>query len=128
MHSFILLYQKILCFIMKIQNKRELQQIASNHSSDIDFKDFMNLYKKYTTKPYCFLVIDTTLASDNDDKIRDEKLQNDINKETTKILALSSVKIEKYEYLTIEEILPSSQDRILEPTKFTYIIFRNLKQ
>ena len=128
MHSFILLYQKILCFIMKIQNKRELQQIASNHSSDIDFKDFMNLYKKYTTKPYCFLVIDTTLASDNDDKIRDEKLQNDINKETTKILALSSVKIEKYEYLTIEEILPSSQDRILEPAKFTYIIFRNLKQ
>ena len=116
------------CFIMKIQNKRELQQIASNHSLDIDFKDFMNLYKKYTTKPYCFLVIDTTLASDNDDKIRDEKLQNDINKETTKILALSSVKIEKYEYLTIEEILPSSQDRILEPAKFTYIIFRNLKQ
>ena len=113
---------------MKIQNKRELQQIASNHSSDIDFKDFMNLYKKYTTKPYCFLVIDTTLVSDNDDKIRDEKLQNDINKETTKILALSSVKIEKYEYLTIEEILPSSQDRILEPAKFTYIIFRNLKQ
>ena len=34
-------------FIMKITNKRELQQIVSNHSSDIDFKDFMKLYKEY---------------------------------------------------------------------------------
>ena len=39
-------------FVMKIPNKRELQQIAFNHSSDIDFQDFMNLYKKCTTKPY----------------------------------------------------------------------------
>ena len=50
---------------MKIPNKQELQQIAFNHSSDIDFKDFMNLYKKCTAKPYSFLVIDATLASDN---------------------------------------------------------------
>ena len=47
---------------MKIQNKRELQQIAFNHSPDIDFKDFMNLYTKCTAIPY-FLVIDTTLVS-----------------------------------------------------------------
>ena len=46
---------------MKIPNKRELQQIALNHSSDIDFKDFMNIYKKCTTEPYSFLVNDTTL-------------------------------------------------------------------
>ena len=52
-------------FIMKIPNKRELQQIALNHSSDIDFKDFINVYKKCTDKPYSFLVNDTTLASDN---------------------------------------------------------------
>ena len=39
-------------FVMKIPNKRELQQIAFNHSSDIDFQDFMNLYKKCTTKLY----------------------------------------------------------------------------
>ena len=52
-------------FIMKIPNKRELQQIAFNHSSDIDFKDFMNLYKKCKAKLYCSLVIDTALASDN---------------------------------------------------------------
>ena len=41
-------------FIMKIPNKRELQQIAFNHSSDIDFQDFINLYKKCTAKPYSF--------------------------------------------------------------------------
>ena len=51
--------------IMKIPNKRELQQIALNHSSDINFKDFMNIYKKYTAKPYSFLVNDTTLPSDD---------------------------------------------------------------
>ena len=50
---------------MKIPNKRELQQIAFNHSSDIDFKDFINIYEKCAAKPYCFLVIDITLASDN---------------------------------------------------------------
>ena len=52
-------------FIMKIPNKRELQQIALNLLSDIDFKDFMEIYKKCTTKPYSFLVNDTTLPSDD---------------------------------------------------------------
>ena len=52
-------------FIMKIPNKRELQQIALNHSSDIDFKDFMNIYKKCTTEPYSFLGNDTTIPSDD---------------------------------------------------------------
>ena len=52
-------------FIMKIPNKRELQQIASNHSSDIEFKDFIKLYKDYTKDPFSFLVNDTTLPSDN---------------------------------------------------------------
>ena len=50
---------------MKILNKRELQQIALNHSSDIDFKDFMNIYKKYTKESYSLLGNDTTLPSDN---------------------------------------------------------------
>ena len=50
---------------MKIPNKCELQQIAFNHSSDIDFKDFMYLYKRCTAKQYSFLVIDATLASSN---------------------------------------------------------------
>ena len=52
-------------FIMKIPNKRELQQIALNHSSDIDFKNFMKIYKKCTAKPYSFWVNDTTLQSDD---------------------------------------------------------------
>ena len=52
-------------FIMKIPNKRELQQIALNHSSDINSKDFIKIYKKCTAEPYSFLVNDATLASDN---------------------------------------------------------------
>ena len=52
-------------FIMKIPNKRELQQIALNHSSDIDFKDFMNIYTKCTSEPYSLLANDTTLPSDD---------------------------------------------------------------
>ena len=86
------------------------------------------------------MVIDTTLASDYssrfrnnllermqelimtiDDKIKDEKLQYDINREAVKISALTSGgKIDKYEYFTGEEILPSDQSRIIEQTKFTY--------
>ena len=54
-------------FIMKIPNKREPQQIALNHSSDVDFKD---IYKKCTAKQYSFLVNDATLASDNPLRLR----------------------------------------------------------
>ena len=50
---------------MKISNKRELQQIASHHSSNINYKDFINVYKKCTDKPHSFLVNDTTLSSNN---------------------------------------------------------------
>ena len=57
-------------FIMKISNKRELQQIAINQSSDVDFKDFMKIYRKCTAEPYSFLVIDTTLPSDNPLKLK----------------------------------------------------------
>ena len=52
-------------FSMKTPSKRELPQVALNHSSDIDFNDFINLYTKCTRKPYAFLVIDATLTSDN---------------------------------------------------------------
>ena len=50
---------------MKIPSKRELQQMGFLHSLDIELKDFMDLYKKCTAKPYYALVIDATLASDN---------------------------------------------------------------
>ena len=55
-----------------------------------------------------------------EDQIRDEKIQCDINREAAKISALSSGKIDKYEYLTGEEILPSNQQQIIEQAKFTY--------
>ena len=48
---------------MNIPNKRELQQNALNHSSDIDFKGFIKIFKKCTAEPYSFLVNDTTLPS-----------------------------------------------------------------
>ena len=55
-----------------------------------------------------------------EDQIKDEKLQYDINREAAKISVLSSGKIDKYEYLTGEEILPSNQRQIVEQAKFTY--------
>ena len=86
-------------FIMKIPNKRELQQIALNHSSDIEFKDFIKICKKYSAQTCSFLVSDTLLSSDNpwgfrkdllkeiynkimttDIQIRDEKLLGDIDR------------------------------------------------
>ena len=104
---------------MKIPNKQELPQIAFNHSSDIDFRDYMNLCKKCITKPYYVLVINATLTSDKplrfrknllerieklimmtEDKIRDEKWQYDINREAAKISA--SEKINKYKYLKVK--------------------------
>ena len=51
--------------ITKIHNKIELKNIAVNHSADIDYKDFMNLYRKCTSEPYSFLTIDTTLPVNN---------------------------------------------------------------
>ena len=59
-----------------------------------------------------------------DAKIRDEKLQYDTNREAAKISALSSRKIDKYEYLTGEEILLSDQRRLIEQVKFTYFPLR----
>ena len=66
-------------FIMKIPNKRELQQIALNHSSNIDFKDFVKIYKKCTDNPYSFLVNDTTFPSNNPLRFR-KNLFNIYNK------------------------------------------------
>ena len=101
---------------MKIPNKWELQQISFNHLSDIDFKDFTNLYKKCTASS----VIHATLGKDNrsrftknllkciwkpimtfDGNITDEKLQYDIDREAAKLSALSSGKSDDiHKYLT----------------------------
>ena len=63
---------------MKIPNKREFQQIAINHSSDT--KDFIEIYRKCTDKPYSFLFIDTTLPSNNPLRFRKNlNITNDDN-------------------------------------------------
>ena len=51
--------------IMKIHNKRELQQIAIDHSEDIDYRDLLKIYRNCTNEPYSFFTIDTTLPADN---------------------------------------------------------------
>ena len=50
---------------MKVNSKRELQNTAINHSADINFKDFMKIYRESTKEPHSFLTIDTTLSSSN---------------------------------------------------------------
>ena len=134
-------------FIMKISNKKEVQQIALNHSSDIDFKDFIKIYKKCTAEPYSSLVNDRTLPSDNPLRFTKSILEHTStnkyitwswllmikletksysmdkrieNREAAKRSALSSGKINKYEYLTGENILPSNQKQIIEQGEFTY--------
>ena len=62
---------------MKISNKRDFQRIASNHSSDTEFKDFMNVCKDYIIEPFSFLVNYTTLPSDNPMRFRRSLLEND---------------------------------------------------
>ena len=62
-------------FIMIISNKKAFQQIAINHPSDVDFKDFMKIYKKCIAEPYSFLIIDTILLSDNPLRFRKNLLE-----------------------------------------------------
>ena len=103
MQNLIFLYQKNIrlisaqYFILKVP----IIMNSNNHSSDIHYEDFMNLYKKCVVKPYSFSVIDTTLASDHSllfrkihNKIRGEEQQYDINNEPKKS-ALSQFNIDK---------------------------------
>ena len=55
---------------MKIHNRRELQQIAINHSAGIDYKDILKIYRNCTKEPYCFFTINNTLPADNPMRIR----------------------------------------------------------
>ena len=66
---------------MKINNRKELQNIAINHSADIDYNDFVRIYREYTRKPY-FLTIDTTLPAIDSLRFRKKLLpsyKNDSN-------------------------------------------------
>ena len=84
---------------MKILNKRELQQIALNHSSDINSKDFVKIYKKCAAGPYSFLVNDATLASDNPLRLKICSIYN-------KIMTVDDQnRDEKYNMILIEKLL-----------------------
>ena len=126
-------------FIMKIQNKLNLKKIAINQLSDIEFNDFLNFCEKICCETTLSLVNGTIFTSTNflhfwgdliegykkvimttNEKNRDEKVQCDTNKEAGKVSALSSGKVDKYEYLTGEETLPSNQSQIKQQAKFTF--------
>ena len=127
--------------IIKISKKRELKNIAINHSADIDYKDFVKVYRKCTKKPYSFLTIDTMLpASDPlrfrkkisnlkkmivtdqlkiiDNKIKTNQAQYDLDRLAAKTSALSSNDLRKYEYLTGEDL--GHKPSAVEPAKFDY--------
>ena len=59
---------------MKINNRKELQNIAIDHSADIDYNDFVKIYRKYTREPYSFLTIDTKLQASDPLKFRKDLL------------------------------------------------------
>ena len=113
--------------IMKINNKRELQNIAINHSADIDYQDFIKIYRECTKETYSFLTIDTTLPASGPlrfkkiclilikmtitDQIRilnkktmQNEAQYNLDKKSAKISAMSSNNLDKYEYLTGEDL------------------------
>ena len=111
---------------MKIFNKRKLQQTATIYSSDVDFKDFMNLFLKNTIDdPYWFLVNNMTMSSDNPLQVTKNLLQKSVlmrksnqknhtgrnkgqfnlHREMAKISALSSWNVSKYKFLTHKDVL-----------------------
>ena len=108
-------------FIMKIPNKRELQKITSNQSSDIDFKDFIKIHRKFPAEPYSSLVNDITLLSNNllrfrknllnkyiikswqlTNRLRIKNYNKILKEKLRKISALPSGEIDKHGYLTDE--------------------------
>ena len=113
---------------MKTNNRKELQNIAINHSADIDYQDFIKIYRECTKEQYNFLTIDITLTSNNpltlrknffdtlskmtvtdqikilNKKIKQNEAHYDLDREAAKIPALSSNKLHKYEYLTGEDL------------------------
>ena len=120
--------------IMRFSNRRELQNIAINHSSGIDYNHFMKIYREYTKEPFNFLTIETTLPAKDpliflkmtvtdhikiiDNKIKANQAQHNLDSLTAKISALSSRELRKYYYLTGDDLRyrPSA----LEQTRFDY--------
>ena len=114
-----------------------MQNIAINHSADIDYKDFIKIYKKCTENPYNFLTIDTTQSVDKkfkkvfikmiikenikilDGKIKQIRADYDLYRQNAKISTLSNGKLDKYEYLTGEDL--GYRPDPVQKTKFEYI-------
>ena len=89
--------------IMKINKKRKLENIARSHLADIDYKDFVKIYREFTKEPFSFLTIDTTLPA--------------------KISGLSSKHLlDKYEYLTAEDLRyePSVFEKVISPLRMSF--------
>ena len=115
--------------IMNINSRKELQNIANNSSADIDYKDLMKIYRECTKEPYSFLTIDTMLTASNplrfrkkfvsflikmtatdqikilDGKVMQNEAQYDLDRKAAKMSALSSNNLDKYEYLTGEDLV-----------------------
>ena len=112
---------------MKINNKRELQNIAINYYANIDYKDFMKIYRECTKEPYSFFTIDTTLLASNSlrfrkncfiltkmrvadqikilyRKIKQNEAQYDLDRKAAKVSTPSSKNLKKYEYLTAKDL------------------------
>ena len=129
--------------LMEIQSKKELQNIAQENSGDIDFKDFLKTYKDYTSEPYSYIIIDTAVLSNNpmrfrktflktafikitkfdqikilDNTIKANKAQYMVHRENAKISAKSSGELDKYEYLTGEDL--DYKPDALTQAKFEY--------
>ena len=132
--------------LWKFQTSENFNKLHLIIHHTFTFKTLWICIKKCTAKPYFFLVIYATLASDKflsfrknvvekiqklimiiGDKIRYEKLQYNINRKAAKISTLSSGKNDKCEYLKGTKILPSDQSRIIEQAKFIYSRVNNLK-
>ena len=120
---------------MKINKKREVQNIAINHSADIDYQDFIKIYRECTKVPYNFLTIDTKLPvipynlcqwsltiiyqiKILNKKIIQNEAQYDLDRKAAKISALSSNNLDKYEYLTGEDL--GLKPSTIEQAKFEY--------
>ena len=101
--------------VMKIHSKRELQEIAINHSADIDCKDFLKIYRNCTKEPFLKMTL-TEQVKILDDKIKANKAQYDLDREAAKTSALSSGVLKKYGYLTGEDF--EYKPKVLEKVKF----------
>ena len=126
---------------MKINNKRELQNIAINYYANIDCKDFMKIYRECTKEPYSFFTIDTTLLASNSlrfrkncfiltkmtvadqikilyRKIKQNEAQYDLDRKAAKVSTPSSKNLKKYEYLTAKDL--GYEPSAPEKEKFEY--------